>query len=58
MHIMDGKKLREVRFTLGLTQKEFADRIGLQQSYISLMETGAKLVSDKTEFKVKRLLNQ
>ncbi|WP_339217836.1 helix-turn-helix transcriptional regulator [Ornithinibacillus sp. FSL M8-0202] len=55
---MDGKKLREVRFTLGLTQKEFADRIGLQQSYISLMETGAKLVSDKTEFKVKRLLNQ
>ncbi len=40
---MNGQKLKEFREKLGLTQKEFADRIGLQrEKTISEYENGKK----------------
>ncbi|GAA3731490.1 hypothetical protein GCM10022378_19720 [Salinicoccus jeotgali] len=33
-------QLIELRLSLGLTQKEFADRVGVQQSVISRLENG------------------
>jgi transcriptional regulator with XRE-family HTH domain len=35
-----GKNLREARIKAGLTQAELADRTGLTQQYVSLVEAG------------------
>lgn len=35
---VNGKKIRELRKSLGLTQIKFARAIGIQQSYLSLVE--------------------
>lgn len=37
---MIGQRLREARASTGLTQKEAADRLGVHQSRISMMERG------------------
>ena len=44
---MNGR-IREVRKALHLTQTQFANRIGLKQSYITQAETGVKGVSNQT----------
>ncbi|MFD2923884.1 helix-turn-helix domain-containing protein [Halobacillus naozhouensis] len=51
---MEGKELRRIRFETGLSQKEFARRLGFHQSYISFMEIGTKPISAKTVFKIKQ----
>ncbi|MFC7063964.1 helix-turn-helix domain-containing protein [Halobacillus seohaensis] len=50
---MNGEQLRQIRFKEGLTQEEFAGRIGFHQSYISAMENESKPISEKTRYKVR-----
>lgn len=38
-------QLIELRLSLGLTQKEFADRVGVQQSVISRLENGSQNIT-------------
>jgi|GEM_PF-1507606 len=40
------KDIRSIRKHLGLTQSEFAERLGLNQSTVSRLETG-ELTTDK-----------
>jgi len=35
---MEGKELKQIRLKLGLTQKQMAERIGLQRNTIARME--------------------
>ena len=41
-----GDRLRELRKLLGLTQKEFAEKIGVSQSALSLYESGRDIQFD------------
>ena len=53
-----NERLKQLRQTLGMTQREFADRVALSISYISAMEIAIKKVNDRSarligrEFKV------
>ena len=40
-----GDRIREVRKHLGLTQREFADRLGIKGPYVSELEKGKKYPS-------------
>ena len=42
---MIGTRIKQIRRTLGIRQKDFADRLGLSQSYLSELE-GGKTPSD------------
>ena len=41
-------RIRILRKTLGFTQQEFADKIGLSRNFIAQLETGSKVPSDRT----------
>lgn len=43
-----NSRIREVRVQSGLSQTEFAEKIGLSKNYISLVETGNRVPSDRT----------
>lgn len=43
-----NRRIREVRVQSGLSQTEFAEKIGLSKNYISLVETGNRMPSDRT----------
>jgi transcriptional regulator with XRE-family HTH domain len=55
------ERIAEVRKKLGLSQNEMADRLGLSRNFISLMENGNRIPSDRTiadicrEFNVNRV---
>ena len=42
-----NKRIRELRKTLGLSQKEFAEQIGLKQNAISYMEKDGSTVTEQ-----------
>lgn len=44
---MMNTRIRELRKALDLSQKEFADRIGLKQNAISYMENGGSAVTEQ-----------
>ena len=54
------ERIKEIRKKSGLSQTEFAERIGLTKNYISLLETGVRVPSERTigdvcrEFNVNR----
>ena len=52
-----GKKIKVARIKTGLVQSDLADRIGVTQNYISLIETGKKIPSLKTLTKIARELD-
>ncbi|MFD1018676.1 helix-turn-helix domain-containing protein [Thalassobacillus hwangdonensis] len=51
---MDGKKLRELRFKHELTQKEMAKQLLITDAYLSQLETGARRISEKILYRIKR----
>jgi len=54
------ERIKEIRKKSGLSQTEFAERIGLTKNYVSLLETGGRVPSERTigdmcrEFSVNR----
>lgn len=42
-----GERLKELRKTLGLTQKEFADKLGMVPPAIGMMERGARKINER-----------
>lgn len=49
---MDYKKMRELREAAGMTQEEFAKKIEVDQSMISLIEKGRRRVSAELLFNI------
>lgn len=43
-----NERIRSVRATAGLTQPEFAEKLGLTKNFISLIENGQREPSDRT----------
>lgn len=43
-----NKRIAEVRRSTGLNQQDFAARIGLTKNFVSLLETGNRIPSDRT----------
>jgi len=43
-----GDRLKEIRKTLGLTQAEFGEKMGLKPTAIGQMESGARNITDRT----------
>lgn len=41
-------RISDIRKCSGLSQQEFADKIGLTKNYVSLLETGGRIPSDRT----------
>lgn len=52
---MQGTDLRKGRISKGWTQEEAAPRLGVSQSYLSLLEKGSRRVPEKLAFRVTRL---
>lgn len=42
------ERIKKIRKNLGLTQKDFAARLGLSQNFIAQVESGTKFPSDRT----------
>lgn len=56
-HEQLGKRIKEVRQKIGLTQEELGERAELHYSYIGQVERGNKLPSIKTLKKIAAALN-
>lgn len=54
---MTGRELREHRRNSGFTQDKAAKRLGVSQTYLSLLESDKRLLSGKLEEKVVRKLH-
>ena len=50
-------RIRKIRKSLELTQQVFAQRIGLKQNSIALIESGKRNTSDQTIFAICREFN-
>ena len=50
-------RIKEIRKTLGLTQEKFADKIGLSQNFVWMIEKGERLPSDRTIMDICREFN-
>lgn len=49
-----NERIKQIRRDLGLTQTEFAERIGLKQNSISLIESGKRNISDQAVLSICR----
>lgn len=49
-----NERIKQIRRELGLTQQEFADRIGLKQNSIALIEGGKRNISDQAVLSICR----
>ena len=52
-----GKKLKEIRKSLGLSQQKFAEKCGLSQTTYSHYETGFNLITTMTAFSICKTYN-
>lgn len=43
-----GERIKQVRLAAGLTQMQFAERIGLSRNFIAVIETSGRKPSDRT----------
>lgn len=53
-----GEQLRQIRRAAGITQEELAFRVGLDRTYISLLERGIKSPTLNTFFRLCKVLDQ
>ncbi|MEH7237307.1 helix-turn-helix domain-containing protein [Bacillus sp. JJ1562] len=44
---MEGKRLKQIRLYLGLTQAGLAEKLEISEGYVSLMENDLKPISDR-----------
>ncbi|MNJ58841.1 Helix-turn-helix domain protein [compost metagenome] len=51
---MNGKTIQAIRLANGLTQREFAERIGVVISTLAMVEAGHRKVTDSLRFKIAR----
>lgn len=51
-----GRRVREHRLALGLTQQELADRAGLHRSYIGEIELGKRNITLESAEKIAKAL--
>lgn len=49
-----NERIKQIRRDLGLTQTEFAERIGLKQNSIALIESGKRNISDQAVLSICR----
>lgn len=42
------ERIKEIRLALGLTQEQFADKLGLSRNFITQLESGSKQPSERT----------
>lgn len=49
-----NERIKQIRRELGLTQQEFAERIGLRQNSIALIESGKRNISDQAVLSICR----
>jgi len=54
---MDGKALKQGRLAKNWTQKEAAKALGVTQAYLSMLETGTRMVSKRLTREVPKILN-
>ena len=52
---MNAIHLREIRKSLGMTQKDIAEALGVSRSFYALMETGKREVSDEIAAQIVRM---
>ena len=52
-----GENIRKYRKKLGLKQNQLAERVGLSDKYIQLIEGGERKPSLKTIYKIAKALN-
>lgn len=52
---MTADQFRALRESLGLTQAALAELLGISQAAVSMMETGAREVSRRTEVQMRAL---
>ncbi|MBN9655984.1 helix-turn-helix transcriptional regulator [Halobacillus sp. GSS1] len=52
--MLNGKELRKIRFEHNLTQKEMAERLSITDPYLSQMETGARRISEKLLYRIRK----
>lgn len=52
-----GKRVREERLKLGISQEELAERAGLHRTYIGMIERGEKNITLKNIEKIAKALN-
>ena len=43
-----GERIKQIRLAAGLTQQQFAERIGLSRNFIAVIETSGRKPSDRT----------
>lgn len=54
---MDGRALREARQTMNWTQKDAAKALGVTQAYLSMLETGSRVLSKRLGRKAPKVLD-
>lgn len=52
-----GKRIRELRNELGVSQEEFADMVGLDRTYITSVECGKRNISIVNVERIANALN-
>ena len=52
-----GKRIKELRNKLGLSQEAFADKAGIDRTYINSVENGRRNISIKNLEKITKALN-
>ncbi|SMF70471.1 helix-turn-helix domain-containing protein [Allosphingosinicella indica] len=53
---MQGDELRQLRKAAGLTQGELAKRLGLTETFIGMMERGAKPIELRTQLAARQIV--
>jgi XRE family transcriptional regulator, fatty acid utilization regulator len=47
-----NKSIRRLRESLGLTQREFAEKVGVHQVYVSQLESGSQGLGHQTALRI------
>lgn len=51
---MDNILFKQIRLSLGMGQVEFAEMLGISQSYVGMIETGRRIPTDEIVRRLKK----